>query len=211
MTARLLLVLGGAMMALSPALPWGHARSHLAILREDAPLILPYARDGEHLVAAYLAARVLALASPMVLGAWLILEGLLAPGRGMALAALTVSALIVVSLASAAWLAFAITDREDLERPLLAAALFLSAMLLVTTAAAVRHLRRGNPSPREAVFVCPLLLFLGGGALAAVGLRQNELWHIQDYVVLAAGSALALAGLWRRAADAQRAPGKSAR
>lgn len=142
----------------------------------------------------YFSSRVPALLSPAVLGSILILVGVAGRSRLTGAASGMLHIGVIVSFAGALWSALSISDQPGRKTLLLIAATLVSLLLVAEGFLVLRSLA-GNGGRSRSVHVLPLLLFL----LVAIGMTVlqwgNDQWHVVDYILIAAGSALGLAGV----------------
>jgi hypothetical protein len=207
LAGRALLATGAALDIASMLVPWGDPNNHYHKFSFDWEFFVDCAGAGAVLDGLRLLAEGVGCISPSILGGILLLGALLPRGKAAAAVSSVLHVALLLTLAGVAGTLFAYDlGDEGADRRLLiatgsGAALFV-ALAFAEYRVAVKSLRRAGSSG-DAVHVLPLVLFLLAGAALAILLRGSEVWHSADYAMIAAGSALALAGLWLRRGETQ--------
>ncbi len=202
LAGTVLLAVGAALDIVSMLLPWGDPNNHYHKFSFDWGFFVDCAESGAALDGLRLLAEGVGCITPSILGGILLLGAQLPRGKAGAALSSCLHVALLLTLAGVAGILFAYdlgdegTDRRLLFATGGGAALF-AALAFAEYRVAVKSLRRAGSSG-DAVHVLPLVLFLLVGATLAIVLRGSDVWHSEDYAVIAVGSALGLAGLWLR-------------
>ncbi len=186
----------------SMLLPWDDPNNHYYKFSFNYAFFVDCVEADALLDGLRLLAEGIGCISPSILGVILLIAALLPRGRVNTLVSSVLQVVLLLILAVVAGILFAYDfGQEGADRRMLIASgggmAFFVLLAFVEIWIAVKSLRRDDGSG-DAVHVLPLTLFFVVGTALAVVLHGSDVWHSEDYAVIAAGSALGLVGVWLR-------------
>ncbi len=202
LAGRGLLGAGAVLNIVSMLLPWDDPNNHYHKFSFDYEYFVDCAESGALVDGLRSLAEGLGCLSPSIFGVVLLIGALLPRGRANALVSSVLQVALLLLLAVVAGILFAYNfGEEGVDRRIVMATgggmgLFVL-LVFGEIRIAIKSLRRDGGSG-DAVHVLPLTLFFVVGTVLAVVLHGSDVWHSADYVVIGAGSALGLIGVWLR-------------
>ncbi len=200
--AKALLGLSALILISSMFFPWRHPTNHANKFATDYGFFLDCARAGAWEDGLRLIVEGLGCISPSILGFILLVGAVLPRGRINAGICSLLNFILLLMLTVIVWVLFTfyLGDEDPYTRLLLVLG-GGGVLLTLLTLFELFHIKRSLLRTKgwgDSVHLLPLVLFFVAGTGLAFALSGSEVWHSEDYFMIAVGSALGLVALGLR-------------